>query len=141
MRALLLVFSLLLLTGCGTRPLHEINRGALIQLHNEARSSSGAHELQIDLNLDDKAQTHAEWMAKRESLKHSNLDGDYPTMGENIAAGQTDEEAVVNAWMKSSGHRRNILNQQFDYVGFGYAESKQGVPYWCTLFGGNLDLN
>ncbi len=106
-------------------------------LHNEARADSGAEELQIDLSLDETAQTHAEWMAKRESLKHSNLEGDYPIMGENIAAGQRNESEVVADWLKSPGHRRNILNKKFGYVGFGYAESNRGMPYWCTLFGGN----
>ena len=137
MKLLFICFLLFLLAGCGApSSLREINRGTLMQLHNEARAGVGAKELQIDLDLDDKAQTHATWMAKRGSLKHSNLEGDYPMMGENIAAGQTDEQAVVKAWMGSSGHRRNILNQRFGYIGFGYAESQTGTPYWCTLFGG-----
>lgn len=108
-----------------------------MRLHNEARVKVGIKELQIDLDLDDKAQKHVEWMASRNSLQHSSLKGDYRMMGENIAAGQQDEKEVVGDWMRSSGHRRNILNNRFLYVGFGYAQSQSGTPYWCSMFGGN----
>lgn len=111
----------------------EIDRGVLLQLHNGVRNT----ELQIDLNLDEYAQNHAEWMARREYLKHSRLGGEYSTMGENIAAGQSNEQEVFDSWMKSAGHRANILNKQFQYVGFGCAVSRRGTPYWCTVFGGN----
>lgn len=117
--------------------MHEVDRGALIQLHNEARAKAGVKGLQIDLDLDDRSQSWAEWMANHNSLKHSNLHGDYMSMGENIAAGQQDEKEVVGDWMRSSGHRRNILNSRFSHVGFGYAVSSSGTPYWCTMFGGN----
>lgn len=138
MKRFLLLILLILTLGCGqsTWSSKQVDRGALMHLHNEARAESGADELQIDLELDEYAQTHAEWMAQRESLKHSSLQGDYPMMGENIAAGQTSEPQVVGDWMNSSGHRRNILNKRFEYVGFGYAESRRGTPYWCTIFGG-----
>lgn len=39
--------------------------------------------------------------------------------GENIAAGQITPQEVVNAWMESSGHRANILNPDFEYLGVG----------------------
>lgn len=35
----------------------------------------------------------------------------YKAAGENIAQGQTSAQAVVQAWMNSSGHRANILSK------------------------------
>lgn len=139
MRQFILCLFLVLLVGCGvqTARIPSFNRGVILELHNKERTKTGASELEIDLKLDNDAQTHAEWMAKRESLKHSSLGGDYPVMGENIACGQESEERVMQDWMNSSGHRRNILNTQFKCVGFGFSVSSQGTPYWCVRFGGS----
>lgn len=52
-------------------------------------------------------------------------------MGENIAAGQTTSQAVVDAWKGSSGHRANMLGSWED-VGVGYeylANDTGGVNY------------
>lgn len=57
------------------------------------------------------------------------------TMGENIAKGQPDAQAVVNAWMKSRGHRKNILNPNFTELGVGYV-SNSGQPIWTQIFAG-----
>jgi uncharacterized protein YkwD len=55
----------------------------------------------------------------------------YKSAGENIAKGQPSPEAVVNAWMNSSGHRANILNSTFTHIGVGYAS---GGSYWTQMF-------
>ena len=56
-------------------------------------------------------------------------------VGENIAYGQSSPEAVMNAWMNSSGHRANILNADFDKIGVGVVRSG-GRLYWVQLFAG-----
>lgn len=53
--------------------------------------------------------------------------------GENIAWGQKTPEAVVNAWMNSSGHRANILNKNYTFIGIGY-HLNGSTPYWSQLF-------
>lgn len=45
----------------------------------------------------------------------------YSTAGENIARGYKTPKAVVDGWMSSSGHRANILNKSYKYIGVGYA--------------------
>jgi uncharacterized protein YkwD len=55
----------------------------------------------------------------------------YRSAGENIARGQATPQAVVNAWMNSSGHRANILNSSFTHIGVGYAENGR---YWTQMF-------
>lgn len=57
----------------------------------------------------------------------------YRGAGENIAWGQRTPEAVVNAWMNSEGHRANILNKNFTFIGVGYYLDG-ATPYWTQLF-------
>ena len=58
--------------------------------------------------------------------------------GENIAAGSATPEAVVNQWMNSSGHRENILNGNYRYLGVGYVYdgNSEYTHYWVQLFAG-----
>ena len=42
-------------------------------------------------------------------------------------------EAVVEGWMNSPGHRANILNPKYGYMGVSYYE-KDGYLYWAQLF-------
>jgi len=53
----------------------------------------------------------------------------YMGAGENIAIGQRTPEQVVNDWMNSEGHRKNILNSNFKYIGVGV----DGTA-WTQLF-------
>lgn len=112
----------------------------LLADHNNERKKHGASALQIDESLAEAAQKHAEWMAQHNNMTHRGFENRIPpgfsTAGENIAYGQRDAHEVVDDWMHSSGHRRNILNKDYDYVGFGVAKTKNGTIYWCTIFGG-----
>lgn len=57
--------------------------------------------------------------------------------GENIAMGQTTPEGVMNSWMNSPGHRANILNGSYHYIGVGVVKCTMGgyMGYvWTQLF-------
>lgn len=58
----------------------------------------------------------------------------YMAAGENIAKGQRSPESVVNAWMNSDGHRRNILSSNYTEIGVGYAVDSNGTTYWTQMF-------
>ena len=80
-------------------------------------------------------------MAKESNLYHSNIGNvlklnRFHTAGENIAWNQRSPEQVTNDWMNSPGHRENIMNRNFNYIGFGVAYNERNEPYWCTVFGG-----
>ena len=57
----------------------------------------------------------------------------YRAAGENIAMGYSTPEAVINAWMNSSGHRANILNANYTTIGVGYVADGN---YWTQEFTG-----
>ena len=55
----------------------------------------------------------------------------YKSAAENIAKGQRTPQAVLNAWMNSSGHRANILNASYTKIGVGYVQSGN---LWTQMF-------
>ncbi|GGL11730.1 CAP domain-containing protein [Deinococcus radiotolerans] len=96
------------------------------------------------------AQGHATDMATQNYFSHTSKDGrtfsqritnagytPYRTIGENIAAGQTTPQAVVDGWLKSEGHCRNIMNPSFKELGVGYAYAGTSTykHYWVQDFG------
>lgn len=52
------------------------------------------------------------------------------TLSENIANGHSDEQAVVDAWMASEGHCKNIMSVNVKEMG----AAKEG-KYWTQVFG------
>jgi uncharacterized protein YkwD len=40
----------------------------------------------------------------------------------------------MDAWMKSKGHKDNILLPDYTSIGVGYVEDEDGIPYWVHLF-------
>lgn len=61
----------------------------------------------------------------------------YPSgwWGENIAYGYTTPETVVQGWLNSSGHRKNIENPTYRATGIGAARSVAGQMTWAQDFG------
>jgi len=111
----------------------------LLKLHNEQRELKGRTGFELDSYLSDYAQKHSDWMAQKNTLRHSSINvlmGKYFFVGENIAWNQKTELEVVDAWMHSSGHRANIMNRSYTKIGFGMSLNEKGELYWCTVFGG-----
>jgi uncharacterized protein YkwD len=118
-------------------------RTAVVKLTNVARVAAGCKELKVSVRLTKAAQGHAKDMAAEDYFSHTSADGrtwdqrirdadwDKPA-GENIAYGFKTSVDVLKGWMKSPGHKRNILNCKFRYIGIGY--SADGL-YWVQDFG------
>ena len=121
----------------------------VIELVNQERTSRGLQPLLKHDGLMVAAAARAKELSQRYS--HTRPDGsecftilwhlgiDYAYAGENIAMGQRTPEIVMNDWMNSSGHRANILNENYDCIGVGYT-MVDGHPYWVQLFTGDFDL-
>jgi uncharacterized protein YkwD len=127
----------ILAAGCGQTKKGDADLGVLLELHNERRAAVSAKQLQLDQYLCDYAKKHSDWMAKKNSMRHSNIGvlvGTYRTAGENIAWNQRGEQDVMAAWMNSRPHKANILNKNFSKVGFAMSRNSKGQPYWCTVF-------
>ncbi|MFI1258577.1 CAP domain-containing protein [Streptomyces netropsis] len=117
----------------------------LLALVNRERVRAGRRPVRADARLARLAQDFSEDMARRGFFAHTDPDGRTPwdraakhgitTLGgENIARGHSDAEAVMEAWMRSPGHRQNILNGDYRTIGIGM-HSGPGGPWWTQDFG------
>lgn len=119
----------------------------VLQLVNEQRSKHGLNTLVWDDAAAQVARAHSKDMAVRNFFSHTNPDGkspfdrlkaygiSYKSAAENIAAGQSTPEEVVESWMNSDGHRANILNKAVTKLGVGYYKSNSGYNhYWTQCF-------
>jgi len=118
----------------------------IVKLTNYQRVKAGCKALRLDSHLMLAARAHSAWMAQTGKFSHvgrngSTFDARIRTAGyanprsENIAWGFRSGAAVVTAWMKSPGHRANILNCKSTTVGVGAAFSANGSAYYTQVFG------
>ena len=117
---------------------------AVLELVNDQRAAKGCKALVIDDRITTAAQGHSTDMANKGYFDHvSRPEGTtfaqrmknagYPKPGgENIAMGYPTPAAVMDGWMKSQGHRENILNCEFTAMGVGLDTRGN---YWTQNFG------
>lgn len=115
----------------------------VIDLTNKEREANGLKPLTHDPELSRVAQQKSVDMHQNNYFSHTSptygspfdmmrdFGIEYKTAGENIAQGQRTPEAVVEAWMNSSGHRANILNPDFTHIGVGV---EQDEYHWTQMF-------
>ncbi|WP_411148673.1 CAP domain-containing protein [Streptomyces sp. A30] len=117
----------------------------VLKLVNDERAKVGCSAVAANSALADLAQDFSEDMAERGFFDHTDPDGQSPwdraakagitdLGGENIARGQADAAAVMEAWMNSPGHKANILNCDFKTLGVG-VHMGPGGPWWTQDFG------
>lgn len=115
----------------------------VIRLVNEIRVQNGLNKLTGDWELSRVARFKSQDMKDNNYFSHTspvygspfqmikNFGISYRAAAENIAKGQATPQAVVNAWMNSSGHRANILNGSYNKIGVGYVADGR---YWTQMF-------
>ncbi|MBM7553681.1 CAP domain-containing protein [Thalassobacillus pellis] len=115
----------------------------VVELTNQERQERGLAPLKVDTELSKVAREKSADMASNGYFSHTSptygspfdmmkqFGIEYRTAGENIAKGQRSPQEVVNAWMNSEGHRKNILNSSFTHIGVGYVENGN---VWTQMF-------
>lgn len=115
----------------------------VVRLVNEQRVQNGLKPLTENWELSRVARYKSQDMVDNRYFSHTSPTYGTPfqmikafglsfrTAGENIAYGQRTPQAVVNAWMNSSGHRANILNASYTQIGVGYVANGH---YWTQMF-------
>lgn len=118
-------------------------RASVVALTNVARLTKGCKPLKTSTRLTKAAQGHAKDMAAKDYFDHTSANGRTwdqriraagwtRPAGENIAYGFDTPAAVLEGWMASPGHKRNILDCKFNYIGIGYTAEGD---YWVQDFG------
>ncbi len=112
------------------------------------RRFAAAGRLTLSSKLTAAALAQARDMASHHTLDHRGADGSEPgerlsrtgyrwqAMGENIAAGQPNADAVVAAWLESPEHCMNIMAPQFTEMGVAFepTPAEQPAIYWAQVF-------
>ncbi len=119
----------------------------VLALVNAARAEAGLEALILDEALCGAAQVRAAECLN--SFAHDRPDGSAYKMaiieagiesawtGENLARGHASPEQAVESWLKSEGHRANILNERYTRLGVGWEKNTAGryKGYtWVQLF-------
>jgi uncharacterized protein YkwD len=118
-----------------TAPLGDLAavRRAMLARVNAERRRAGRGLLREDPRLGRAAQRHAEDMLRRGYFAHESPERTTPrervkdagyrpgAVAENLAAGQTSVDEVMDGWMKSPGHRTNLLGRDYKDFGLGLA--------------------
>jgi len=118
----------------------------VVKWTNHQRTRNGCKALAVNNELVRASRDHSAWMARTGTFSHvgfggSTFDARIRAAGyskpaaENIAWGYRSGADVVNAWMKSPGHRANILNCKVTKVGVGAVYAANGNPYYTQEFG------
>ncbi|MEU9170141.1 CAP domain-containing protein [Streptomyces sp. NPDC048420] len=117
----------------------------VLELVNVERAKVGCSPVAANSALADLATAFSKTMADQGFFDHTDPSGATPwdragkaritnLGGENIARGQADPAAVMEAWMNSPGHKANILNCDFKTLGVGVVFGSGG-PWWTQDFG------
>lgn len=128
-----------------------LNRQLLLQLVNQARargvncggqSMPPVARLVWNNKLEQASINHSEDMRRSGNFSHTGSNGSsmtnraaavnymYRALGENIANGHRNERHVMQGWLTSPGHCKNIMNGSFKEMG----AAKRG-RYWTQVFG------
>jgi uncharacterized protein YkwD len=112
-------------------------RAQMIAWVNNVREAHGVKPLHATWKLWKLARQHSLKMADDGDLYHSsNLSAklsfaNWSTYGENVGVGMEARD-LYEAFMRSDGHRHNILDRRFHKVGVGFARDERGV-LWVTM--------
>ena len=150
------VVALLLLTGLascmgGGGPVSPVTMNPSASLHdllNAYRAERGLNRLKSDSRLKQAAAAHVRDLAAHGRLSHTGSDGSNHIrraeragygryVAENVAAGQKTPAAVMQAWLGSRGHRKNLELDPATHYGFAHAVAPDTKykHYWVLVVG------
>lgn len=120
---------------------------SMLELVNAARADAGLNALTLDATLNEIAAIRAVELTT--NFSHTRPDGtkvyalmsayglnpDYLYRGENILSGIASADGAFDTWMRSTGHKANILKAEYNKIGIGYyRDPDTGYVYWVQVF-------
>lgn len=130
---------------------YNVNKTTLLQLVNDVRTKGctcgttampAVAQLVWNDQLAKAGYDHSVDMKTNNYFSHTGLNGStvgqritaagyiWKFAGENIANGFANEQDVMNGWLSSEGHCKNIMDTRFKDIGVGHDGS-----YWTQEFG------
>lgn len=114
----------------------------ILELINNHRLSKGLNPLDDLTIVKSVAYSHTDYMVDKDEVSHDNFytrsnylkaNAGAKKVSENVAYGYSKAESVVNAWIKSDSHRKNI---EGDFTNFNISAEKndEGKWYYTNIF-------
>ena len=115
----------------------------IVELVNRHRATLGLNPLTISKAITAPSKVHSQNMANgRVRFGHDGFEERTAVIrkaiggvgfAENVAYGQTTAKSVVDGWLKSPGHRKNIEGD-FTHIGIGIIQAKDRTLYYTQIF-------
>lgn len=114
----------------------------VLDLVNAYRVQQGLTELAFLDQSSTLAASHNDHMITNDEVCHDDFASRYQTLvnevsakavSENVAYGYNSPEAVVNAWIKSDGHRENMVGDH-THFGISIKAGSNGKYYFTNIF-------
>ena len=134
------IFDSILLKRTVMKKMARENAEAVLAIVNEEREKAGVPPLTINDTLMQAADIRSREIYKE--FSHTRPDStscftvldevgikSWNHVGENIAYGSSTAQGVMNQWMNSEGHRKNILSEDFSEIAIGRYKN-----HWVQLF-------
>ena len=125
------------------RPCPAADLSTVVQLVNDTRRRAGLRMLGSDTQLARFAQSRSAAMVAQNRLSHRGWERGLrkaglvdDALGENVAYNYATADAVMAGWMRSPGHRANILTRTFKRIGVGCVIDQHGHRWWTQDFAG-----
>jgi uncharacterized protein YkwD len=138
-------------TPSGEDELAKLNKSetAVLNGMNRERKKAGLPALKEDKRLTAAAEGHSKDMAKGDFFDHTGSDGSkagdrvsaqgyrWTFYAENVACGQRTATEVLQSWLGSKAHRKNILSPKAKEAGVSVVRRKDSrcVYFWTVVFG------
>lgn len=112
---------------------------------NQARKDAGLNALEIDDDVQNACRLKAKDMVEKDYFSHQSptygspfdllkkQEISYKVAGENIAGNSSNEKAV-ESWMNSENHKKNILNNAYNYTGIAVVNSQKYGKIYVQIF-------
>lgn len=121
---------------------------SVLKYTNLTRKQHDKPPLTVVSHLTVVAQRHAINMARQQKMQHTlddkgvtdrlkDVSYQFQAYGENIAVGFLNGKTVVQGWLKSAGHRKNLLDEDnvgYTQIGIGAHRDTKGRWYFCQVF-------
>jgi uncharacterized protein YkwD len=113
---------------------------AAVKATNVKRVAHDRGRLAVNSCLKKMAARQAQRMADQRSMFHQRMGPiqrrcHMGWVGENVAMGFLSGTAVVNAWMNSPEHRKNLLSRHYTLIGIAARKGSDGLWYASQVFG------
>lgn len=114
----------------------------IMELINNYRISQGLNSLNNHNIVKGQAYSHTDYMIRENNVSHHNFfsrknflvnNTGANRVSENVAYGYTSAQSVVNAWIKSDGHKGNIEGDFTDFE-VSAEQNAEGKWYYTNIF-------